>query len=114
MRTTAKKEIDYDEVIEKMTQLLVKSEERIEKTNDMICKLVTTIDKLTDEYSKHIDKLQDTREELIKQNNNLLKLVESCRRESELTNRRYDTLLEKSLLFSGLNNGKSENNINVR
>lgn len=106
--------IDYDDVIEKLTKLLIKSEERIDRTNDMVCKLASAIDKLTNEYSKHIDKLQEARTDLSKQNKDLLKLVESCRRESELTNRRYDTLLEKTLMMSSLNGGRSENNINVK
>lgn len=109
-----KKEVDYDDIIVKMSTLLEKSETRIDKTNDMVCKLAAIIDKLTNEYCKHLEKLQDTRDELTKQNKDLLKLVESCRRESELTNRRYDTLLEKTLLMSNFSNGRAENNITVK
>lgn len=108
------KNVDYDDIIEKLSKLLIKSEERIDRTNDMVCKLTSAIDKLSDEYIKHIDKLQEARDELSKQNTNLLKLVESCRRESEIINRRYDTLLEKTLMLTSLGNGRSENNINVK
>lgn len=109
-----KKEIDYDDIIAKITTLLEKSETRIDKTNEMVCKLASTIDKLTNEYGKHLERLQEARDELVKQNKELIKLVESCRRESELTNRRYDTLLEKTLLMSNFSNGRAENNITVK
>lgn len=101
---------DYDDIVLKFIELLERSEERIDKTNDMIFKMVATIDKLSAEYTKQLTKLQEVRDEVVAQNRELIKLAEACKKESEYSNKRYDTLLEKMFW---LKNNSSENNFNI-
>lgn len=101
----------YDNIITNIVKLLERSEERIDKTNDMICKMVTTIDKLTNEYTRQLAKLQEVRDEVVDQNKELIKLAEDCKKESEYSNKRYDTLLEKMFALKQI---RSENNFNIK
>lgn len=86
--------------------LIEKSEGRIEKTNDMIGKCLAVIDRVSGEYTIQIKKLQESRDELMRQNGDLIKMLERKNREYEVLNNQYNHLIDKMV-------GKSENNINV-
>lgn len=64
--------------------LLERSEERIDKTNEMVCQLAATsnnmimmLDKITAEYMRQLDKLQNSRDEILEQNRMLINLIGS-------------------------------------
>lgn len=103
---------EYDSIMEKLTELVIRSEERIDKTNNMIEKCVAMVDKLATEYASHIKSLQNARDEVIRQNTELIKCLRSKEELLEYTNRKYDLLLEKT--FGIMSKNSSENNINVK
>lgn len=94
---------------EKLEDLIVRSESRIDRTNEMVFNLVNVINKITEEYVLQINKLQDSRDSLISQNQQLIKLMEERNKEVELVNKKYDSLLDKLVSMKNC----SENNINV-
>lgn len=94
---------------EKLEDLIVRSESRIDRTNEMVFNLVNVINKITEEYVLQINKLQDSRDSLISQNQQLIKLMEERNKEIELVNKKYDSLLDKLVSMKNC----SENNINV-
>lgn len=94
---------------EKLEDLIVRSESRIDRTNEMVFNLVNVINKITEEYVFQINKLQDSRDSLISQNQQLIKLMEERNKEVELVNKKYDSLLDKLVSMKNC----SENNINV-
>lgn len=102
--------MEENSFISKLEELLIKSEERIDRTNDMVCKCVNVVNQLTQEYSTHINKLQESRDEILKQNGALLQHIQNLQKEIDNGNKRFDSVLNR--LFSMGNN--SENNITVK
>lgn len=99
------------EIVEKFSEILIKSEERIDRTNTMVSKCVEMMDKLTAEYCKQIEALQESRDEILSQNKILIENARNDRDKYELLSKRYDTLIERLFTMIGKN---SENNINVK
>lgn len=95
----------FDSLVEKISLLLIRSEERIDKTNEMIQKCVNVIGKLTDEYTKQLEKLQAVRDEVVNQNNTLLSMLQK-------SEEKYERLLDKTISLA--KDKKSENNINLK
>ena len=58
-----------------LTHLIERSEQRIDITNDMINKLTSVISNLTITYDNHLKQLEESRNEIIKQNTKLIELV---------------------------------------
>lgn len=105
-------ESEYNEIIRTLIDLVERSEKRIDKTNDMISKCVGLIDKVTSEYTSQLSKLQEVRDEVVKQNTALLKAIDDKEKKFELINHKYDVLIDKLMSIHQMN--KSENNINVK
>lgn len=93
------------ELVDKITILLIRSEERIDKTNEMVSKCVSVIDKLTNEYTRQIEKLQAVRDDMIEENKTLLNMIQK-------SEDKYERLLDRTLTLANAN--KSENNISVK
>lgn len=94
-----------NELVDKITILLIRSEERIDKTNEMVSKCVSVIDKLTNEYTRQIEKLQAVRDDVIEENKTLLNIIQK-------SEDKYERLLDRTLTLANAN--KSENNISVK
>lgn len=102
---------DEDNIIKAFQELLLKSEARIDKTNDMIFQCVGMVNRICTEYTNQISHLQEARDECLKQNGELLKLVTSLQKEIESYNKHFDTIVAH--FMGSTMSGGSENNITV-
>lgn len=98
--------------LERYGELLVQSEDRIAKTNAMIDHMVEYLGRLTGEYSRHIDSLSASRDEVIKQNAELIKEVSVRSKEIEILNHQIDGLI-KQLIIVCKGGNVNENNITL-
>jgi phage shock protein A len=117
--------------IQKYGELLEQSEKRIASTNDMVRSLAESstrlqgiVERLTNEYTKHLDTLTSNRDEVVKQNGELIKLVAKTNQMYEDTAKRYDRLfecfeshseriIESIISKTNLTRNASESNINI-
>lgn len=91
--------------------LVERSENRIDRTNEMISKCVSIIDRVTTEYTTQLDELQKNRDALVDENKRLISLLEESKKDYDILNKKYDSLIDKMISMSSQ---RSENNINVK
>lgn len=94
---------------QELEKLIVRSENRIERTSEIIKQCVNIMDNITTEYSSQLKHLQESRDELLLQNKELLRLLHEEQRHNSLLSEKFNEVVDKMLLTSKLGG----NNINV-
>lgn len=107
--------------IGKFAELLEKSEERIDRINDMVLNLTKSAENqrqivtmLTEKYTKHLDDLSKNRDEITRQNSELIKFIDRQQNQIEHNDKRIEILFEKMLDKYNAIHNVSESNINVK
>lgn len=95
--------------LEKVTELIAKSEDRIDRTNAMIDRLSTITAHLTEVYDEHLKELEKSRNEIVSQNTRLMELVLAEQKKSN------DILMiQERLITAFVGRNSSSSTINIR
>ena len=93
-----------DDRFDKFNELLAASERRIDRTNEMVHELscavksmADTMSDISNKYVAHINDISACRDDVVKQNGQLIELLTKVRGDYESERKRYDSVMSALL-----------------
>ena len=98
---------------QKFMELLERSERRVESVNSMVNNLISTMSQMTSAYIGHLDQICRNRDDMCKENAELLKRIASQCEEIKTERERYEALLNRFIDHNDKGKGTNTNNFNL-